>query len=503
MTNSKDIRSRYVLQALEDICLNGDAYVTEDILYKRCQEKQKGLSYETFKLDLAEQIRLGYIYPEGSRLYAKRTWRYEEDAAKQLSAILQRPTLPTKAVPENLSVNGIALCPEQRAAVELALSSRLSLILGGAGCGKSTLIRAIVNMVGPGSSMVLCAPTGKAARNLTKRTGLPARTVHSALGMHPDEDFLSPVVWNTTQLVVVDEASMMTLEMLAGILHRISNACRVVLLGDPNQLLSVGSGNVLPDLLALGIPCVRLEQNHRQDDGAEALLHNVVDFSQLHRKPDLAFDASFCIHEMGAAEIKEAVTEEAVRRFAHGESVQVLSPYNRKGELSAYALNKAIRDRVNPMEHGKLVLKRGKDSFRDNDRVIILQNDRERNCSNGDVGILHVLRADEKQVAYCVELPDGRCPAWDDASGLAQLSLAYCLTVHKSQGSEYDTILFPMDKGMDGMLSRNLLYTAISRAKQRVIIFGDPQALDVATQKNLPQRKSLLVPKTRMRLECA
>lgn len=503
MTNPKDIRSRYVLRVLEDHCLNGDAYVSEDVLFHHCKEQQRGLSYETFKADLAEQIRLGYIYPEGSRLYAKRTWRYEEDAAKQLSAILQRPTLPTKVVPENLSVNGIALCPEQRDAVELALSSRLSLILGGAGCGKSTLIRAIVNMVGPGRPMVLCAPTGKAARNLTKRTGLPARTVHSALGMHPDEDFLAPVTWNTTELVVVDEASMMTLEMLAGILHRVAKTCRVVLLGDPNQLLSVGSGNVLPDLLALGIPCARLELNHRQDDGAEALLHNVVDFSRLHRKPDLAFDKSFCLYEMGEKEIREAVTEEAVRRFAHGESVQALSPYNRLGELSAYSLNKAIRDRVNPLEPGKLVLKRGKDSFRDGDRVIILQNDRERNCSNGDVGILHILRADPKSVAFCVELPDGRCPAWDDASGLAQLSLAYCLTVHKSQGSEYDTVLFPMAKGMDGMLSRNLLYTAISRAKRRVILYGDSQALDVAVQKNLPQRKSLLVPKTRMLLECA
>ena len=503
MTNCKDIHSRYVLRAMEDHCLNGDAYVAEDVLYHRCKERQRGLSYATFKADLAEQIRLGYIHPEGSHLYINRTWRYEEDAAKQLVTILRQPTLPAMAVPENLSVNGIALCQEQRAAVELALTNKLSLILGGAGCGKSTLIRAIVNMVGTGHSMVLCAPTGKAARNLEKRTGLPARTVHSALGMRPDEDFLTPVTWNTTQLVVVDEASMMTLEMLAGILHRVPKICRVVLLGDPNQLLSVGSGNVLPDLLALGVPCARLELNHRQDDEAEALLHNVVDFKKLHSKPDLAFDQSFCLHEMGTAEIKETVTEEAVRRFAQGESVQVLSPYNRKGNLSAYSLNMAIRDRVNPLEHGKMVLKRDKDSFRDNDRVIILQNDRERNCSNGDVGVLHILRAEEKRVAYCVELPDGRCPTWDDASGLAQLSLAYCLTVHKSQGSEYDTILLPIAKGMDGMLSRNLLYTAISRAKKRVILYGDPQALDVAVQKNLPQRKSLLVPKTRMLLECA
>lgn len=139
-------------------------YVAEDILYHRCKERQRGLSYATFKADLAEQIRLGYIHPEGSHLYINRTWRYEEDASKQLVTILRQPTLPAMAVPENLSVNGASpLCQEQRAAVELALTNKLSLILGGAGCGKSTLIRAIVNMVGAGHSMVLCAPTGKAA----------------------------------------------------------------------------------------------------------------------------------------------------------------------------------------------------------------------------------------------------------------------------------------------------------------------------------------------------
>lgn len=118
-------------------------------------------------------------------------------------------------------------------------------------------------------------------------------------------------------------------------------------------------------------------------------------------------------------------------------------------------------------------------------------------------GVLHTSKVEGKRDTYCVKLPDGRCPTWDDASGLAPVVLAYCLTVHKSQGSEYDTILLPIAKGMDGMLSRNLLYTAISRAKKRVILYGDPQALDVAVQKNLPQRKSLLVPKTRMLLECA
>ena len=373
MGKTEENRSRYILSALEDHCLNGDAYVTEDILYKRCRDRRRSLSYEVFKADLAEQIRLGFIHPEGSRLYAVRTWRYENSAAQSLSAILRNPTLSPAILPEKLAVNRLALCQEQRAAVGLALSNRLSMILGGAGCGKSTLIRAIVNAVGPKRPMVLCAPTGKAARNLTMRTGLIARTVHSALGMHPNEDFLEPVTWDHTELVIVDEASMMTLEMLAGILHRVPSFCRVVLLGDPNQLLSVGTGNVLPDLLALGIPCARLELNHRQDEDAGALLHNVVNFSQLHRKRNLAFDQSFALHEMDEQTTQKALAEEAVRRYLAGESVQVLSPYNRAGELSARTLNKLIRNRVNPLTPEKLVLTNAyHESFRDGDRVMIL-----------------------------------------------------------------------------------------------------------------------------------
>lgn len=505
MLKKEKIKSQYILFTLEDICLNGDTYVTEDTLYKRCREKQKLLSYEAFKSDLGEQIRLGFIHLEGSRIYSERTWRYEESAAKSLAAILKRPALTPMSLPNQLAVNGLVLCDEQREAVDLALSNRLSLILGGAGCGKSTLIRAIVNVFGTGRPSVLCAPTGKAARNLTKRTNLIARTVHSALGMHPDEDFLAPVVWHNTDLVIVDEASMMTLEMLAGILHRAPTSCRVVLLGDPNQLLSVGSGNVLPDLLTLGIPCARLNTNHRQDKGAEGLLHNVVAFSSLHCKQALTMDKSFSLREMNEYAIQKALTEEAVQRYLAGESVQVLSPFNRVGALSAHTLNRLIQDRVNPLEHGKLVLvSRHNESFRDGDRVMILQNDRERNCSNGDVGILHVLRADSEDVAFFVELPDGRCPKWDSISSLELISLAYVLTVHKSQGSEYSTILLPVSTGMQGMLSRNLFYTAISRARQTVILFGDTQAVDIAMQKQLPGRKSMLVPKTRMRLEkCA
>lgn len=151
--------------------------------------------------------------------------------------------------------------------------------------------------------------------------------------------------------------------------------------------------------------------NHRQDEDAGALLHNVVNFSQLHRKRNLAFDQSFALHEMDEQTTQKALAEEAVRRYLAGESVQVLSPYNRAGELSARTLNKLTRNRVNPLTPEKLVLINAyHESFRDGDRVMILENDRERNCSNGDVGILRILRADPKNAAFFVELPDGPLP---------------------------------------------------------------------------------------------
>lgn len=273
--------SQYVYLALEALCLNGDAYVTEDRLFQKCAEQKKNLTYWVFKNDLNTQIRLGAICCEGSSLYMTKVWRYEESAAQALANIIRQPALQPIPLPDVLQVNNFTLCEEQRNAVAMALQLRLSLILGGAGSGKSTLIQAIVKVLNSERNTVLCAPTGKAARNLTNRTGLTARTVHSALGLHPHEDFLAPVRWETVDLVIVDEASMLTLEMMAGILHRVPSDCRVVLLGDPNQLLSVGAGNVLPDLLELGIPCYRLFSNHRQANAPGSLQYNVVNFPHL------------------------------------------------------------------------------------------------------------------------------------------------------------------------------------------------------------------------------
>ena len=324
---------------------------------------------------------------------------------------------------------------------------------------------------------------------------MSVRTVHSALGVIPDADFLTPVCWPNIGLVIVDEASMMTIGMLAGILDRVTSTCRVVLIGDPNQLLSVGSGNVLPDLLKLGVPHILLEANHRQKEGATELLANVVGFSNLRAGDDLVFGESFSLRCMSVSCVKHAIVEEAVTRYNAGESVQVLSPYNSATELSVAKLNQAIREQVNPDVPGKLSFG---ERFRDGDKVIILNNDRDRNCSNGDVGVLRILSNDKKNAQFYVQLPDGRNPTRDCYGGLANIALAYALTVHKSQGSEYDTILMPITDSFSNMLYRNLLYTAISRARSKVVLYGSKNALSIAVQKPARERRSQLVPKCGM-----
>lgn len=504
MFYQRDQRGVYVLRGMEVIALSGDAYTTEDELYKVCHRENRYLTYSSFREDLHYLLKEKRLYLEGRRLYTTLLWRYEQSAAQNLAHILKNPFPNRAQIPEKLEVNSVHLTEEQHSAVELALSSRLSLILGGAGSGKTTLVRAIMDHRPSKNGWVLCSPTGKAARNLTDRTGFQARTVHSALGMHPDEDFLSPVAWAHTDLVIVDEASMMTLEMLAGILCRAPGYCHIVLLGDPNQLLSVGAGNVIPNLLELGVPICRLECSYRQSEAAAALTRNVAQFPKLLCVADLSFDDSFQMRPLPESNIQGAICEEATKRYLAGESIQLLSPFNTATELSVSALNLSLQPRVNPHTENKpyLAMKKGP-AFWGGDRVIITKNDRDRDCYNGDIGRLFVHSGTDKDLRYSVLLPDGRFPTWVTDDGLRHLALAYAITVHKSQGSEYDTVLMPVAKKFNSMMVRNLLYTAISRARKQVILFGELEALDTAMQCVPRKRRSMLTQKTRMALQAA
>ncbi len=478
----------YLLNAMENISKNGDAYCAEDELFRACTRESKSLTFNRFRADKAKLVQAGFLHQEGQHIYAKQTWEYEESAAKRIFALMESSMLSKHFTVESLCGGGIPLSEEQQSAALMALNHPISLILGGAGSGKTTLIRTIAYTYGRFAHTVIAAPTGKAARSLTERTGIPARTVHGALGKIPDENFLDPVRWMWTELVIIDEASMMTLEMLAGILNRATSDCRIVLLGDPNQLLSVGAGNVIPDLLALGVPCAHLAQQYRQSEEAAALRRNVVEFPKLAGADELAWDESFRMTSVGNDEIADLICREAARRYLTGEDIQVLGLVNHGPDFSVKELNCRIRDIVNPMTEGKATWK----GLRDGDRVIVLKNDRERGICNGDVGTLCI--TGEKAEL----LLRGRRASWDTAEPPRDLDLAYALTVHKSQGSQYDTIFMPVSMVTSRMLYRNLLYTAISRAKREVCLVGSQEAVSLAMQRTLRPRRSKLVAKTNM-----
>jgi exodeoxyribonuclease V alpha subunit len=495
---------KYILTAMDDIGKNGDSYCTDESLFRVSKTVRPDLTKQQFYMDKSLLLQAAFLHQEGCHLYAQRTWEYEVTAAEQLADILKDPALPVMEIPKELRAGDILLSEQQREAIDLALNSRLAVILGGAGSGKATLIEAIVRCFNSiFKPYVVAAPTGKAARNLTERTGIEARTVHGALGKVPDANFLDAVSWNHIGLVVVDGASMVSLEMLAGILNRVRRNCRVVLLGDPNQLMSVGAGNVLSDLLTLGVPSLRLEQQYRQSADAAALRQNVVDFPKLNDARELLWDDSFRLLGADDRAIPDLLCEEAARRYRAGESIQVLSPVKTKTDFSVQALNTRLQNEVNPLTAEKQTW----GAFRDGDRVIVTQNNSYYNICNGDVGVLYIRGEKPHRVATlavrgtlktwqidCVE----KYGAANDDAPPPQLALAYALTVHKSQGSQYDAIRMPVSMATAKMLYRNLLYTAISRAGREVILVGNREAVNTAMQCIPYPRKSKLVARTNL-----
>ena len=503
--NPNENEESYIILAMIEHGKNGDTYMSYLDLYELCLRKNKSLSPEAFSADLDVLLADGRVVEEEGRLYLANIFQHEETASHLLAHILTKnnnmlPALfPPRMMPETE-----ALCEEQKSAVSLALRHRLSLILGGAGSGKSTLVSAICRCSQlRNQEIVLCAPTGKAARIMAQKTGRETRTIHSALGIFKNDDFLKSVSWPTIRLVIVDECSLMTLPMFSAILSRLSDSCHVVLVGDCNQLPGVGEGNVIADLLAMGVPHIMLTENHRQDCSACALAYNAMHFANLRRINSLKMDSSFFMIDLDEKAAQDRIVMEAVRRIKQGESVQVLTPLSARANhlLSAKSLNLRIRDAVNPLNKRKKCLMYKGTLYISGDKVMITQNDRDKDVCNGDIGILHILNDEKDHEEYCVELPDGRIPHWsgiDVFPALAKLMLAYALTVHKAQGSEWDSIIIALSMGMQSMLHRNLFYTAITRARRQVMIIGNSLAVDVAMQRNAPKRKSMLVPKTKL-----
>lgn len=422
------------------------------------------------------------IYP--ANLYAAET-----RLASRLLALAherQKPLGdPARAIERFERERNMELAPEQRAAIRLASERSLVVITGGPGVGKTTLVRAVLSMIHEARLDVrLAAPTGRAAKRMTEATGQAAMTIHRLLEFDPrqgrfERDGNSPLEGHA---LVIDEASMLDVEMADALLDAVPIGMRVVLVGDVDQLPSVGPGAVLRDLIASGtIPYVRLTHIFRQGKGS-LIVQNAhrINAGEMPENPP-AGDTSdfFFIERKDPDEARRTIIELVQNRIPNRfgldsvKDVQVLTPMHR-GPAGSLALNADLQAALNPVGP---TITRGERSYRAGDKVMQLRNDYDREVFNGDIGFVQSIDQDENSLV--VRFDDERDVAYD-APALDELVLAYASSIHKSQGSEYPAVVLPLLTTHWVMLSRNLLYTGVTRGKRLVVVVGDPRALRVA-----------------------
>lgn len=385
----------------------------------------------------------------------------------------------------------VRFAPEQREAVKMALTHTLSIITGGPGTGKTMIQRAILDIYKrrhPKNGIICCAPTGRAARRMEQSTGEPSSTVHKALGLLAfDGGYFGGVEALEADLILADEVSMLDNHLALHLFKAVPGSSQLILIGDADQLPSVGPGAVLSELLASGlIPVVRLDRVFRQNAGsriavnAKLIRHGTL---SLEYGPDFQFHQSPNIPE-SAKRIKELYLQE-VQRYGV-DNVALLSPFRQKTETGVNALNEVLRDSVNPKASYKVEAVCGKKLFRQGDKVMQTRN--HDDVSNGDIGTITGITKTANDVCVHVDFGDGRVKEYD-STDLEMLDLGYATTIHKSQGSEYRSVIINLQCAHSLMLTRPLVYTAITRGKDRVILVGERKALCIAIKKTDTEKR--------------
>jgi exodeoxyribonuclease V alpha subunit len=419
----------------------------------------------------------------------------EVETATMLAELVRTPTrFIDLDVGEAISafeiVTEMQLAPQQRQAVRAALLDKCVVITGGPGVGKTTIVKAITHLGRLGKRRVaLAAPTGRAAKRLTEATGVEAMTIHRLLEYQPQTQSFARAKANPLEadLIVVDEASMIDLSIFHALLTALRVNAQLVLVGDIDQLPSVGAGAVLSDVIASeAATVIRLTEIFRQ--AAESRI--VVSAHQINggQLPDLSTPSEtsdfYFINredaESAKATVVELVAERIPARFGYDplSAVQVLTPMHR-GELGTQALNQALQQRLNPGGEGTPELARGDRVFRRGDKVMQLRNDYDRGVFNGDIGVISAIVPDDGVAR--VDFGDGRGAEYE-RNELDQLVHAYAVSVHKSQGSEYPAVVIPVATQHFMMLQRSLLYTAVTRGKRLVVLVGSKKAVSMAVR---------------------
>lgn len=500
-----------VYAALDEQRTNkGHLYLSESGLKKTAvkllNEKQPipqlGVKPSEIEAVMEDMILKGEIIRNEGNIYQIRCFVQEDETARKIAEILTYPaeeqniTLVLEHIRKNL---GISLSQRQSEAVYMAFRKNLSIITGGPGTGKTTVLRAVIEvfqMLYPGKKILLAAPTGRASRRMAESTGRnDAKTLHSALGLLGDSVPISKEKQQEpldADLIIVDESSMIDMWLAKQFFQRIRLGTKIVLVGDSDQLQSVGAGDVFRELINCGlVPVTILDEVFRQAKDSR-IAYNAQKINRaetdLYYGEDFQFIKSTSQEETADLICRlfcEQVNQSSV---AH---VQILSPYRKDGMASVEKLNTVIREMVNPLKDDQPDIKIGSQYFRIGDKVMQTKNNDK--ASNGDIGFIRQLkRNDKNELEVTIEFSDNRIVEY----GLEQMEHiehSYATTIHKAMGSEYDIVIIPIIRSHAIMLNRNLVYTAITRAKNKVILVGQKGMLIMAIHKNETGKRNTML----------
>lgn len=505
----------FQLQQAED---KGHCYVTTKQLTNMLVESLM-LSEEKIVARLADCINelndLGSIITEkivsddGERISAHfrsdilvAEWNIAHSVKKLLQTSLESdPTRVDAWVKKYCEAAGTPLSEEQTDAVRKAVSQRFFILTGGPGVGKTTTANTIIRLLkAMGKNVLLAAPTGRAAQRLTEVAASPAKTIHRLLEWVPNLHSFARNENNplTAQAVIVDEASMLDIRLADALIRAVPSNAQLILIGDVDQLPSVGPGNVLRDLIDSGqIPCTRLTQIFRQ--AAHSRIVQAAHAINSGRRPDITDDRSHdCqfIEVDSGDELKDTLLK-MVRhvlprefKFDPVQDIQILTPMNR-GDLGTITLNTELQNLLNPLKPDMFEYKRGNVLLRPGDKVIQSVNNYDLGVFNGDIGYVVNTKVDGGKLI--VSFGDDRVITYEDDQAI-DLRLAYAITIHKSQGSEFPVVIIPCSMQHYIMLQRNLTYTALTRARKMAIFVGSRKALNysIDNQVSITRQTSLI-----------
>jgi exodeoxyribonuclease V alpha subunit len=434
---------------------------------------------------------------EGRAVYLPMYQRAEVGSARQIAQMLAGTASrlerlqgmnPASIIAESAAQADVELSEQQQGAVLTAIQNPISVLTGGPGTGKTTTLRALIAALQAGGhSFALASPTGRAAKRLNEATGQPARTIHRLLGFSPSQGWMfneeNPL---PVDMVIIDETSMLDAMLAYALLRAVNPGTHLLLVGDVNQLPSVGAGDVLRDLIASALlPVTRLDVIFRQS-AQSTIISNAhrINKGEMPAFPDGVEDFFlFSIPEdveQVAAMVVEVVSERIPRRFGlHPlDDVQVLVPMYR-GAAGVQSLNQKLQETLNPPARRAERLIGGR-LYREGDKVLQTRNNYDKEVFNGDVGRIQAIDLTEQIITVKFE---DRSVNYD-FSEAPELIHAYAISVHRSQGSEYPAIVMPVVTGHFMMLQRNLLYTAVTRARKLVVLVGSKKAIAIAVKNN-------------------